>query len=453
MDGKAAVRTAIYLPELYSAEAGVAERLKYLLAESKQPVTFDKDRCIAWVQRELNIKLAEKQATALKECLNRRVMIIAGGPGTGKTTTINSIIRVNERLGNRVLLAAPTGRAAKRLSETSCRHAETIHRLLQYSPAEGAFKRASDNPLNGDLIIVDEMSMVDIVLMHRLLEAVPKRASLLLVGDPYQLASVGPGNVLKSLIESGSIHTCRLDVIFRQFRGSMITLNAHRINSGKEPIYDAAPEYRNDFRFIQAKDDISLVRKIVALCKSELPAEFGVDPFSDIQVLSPMRRGAAGVVNLNNELRRCLNPSGDEFTLGEIRLRVGDKVMQTENNYTLEVFNGDMGRVKKINKEDQVVTVAFDGRDVRYDYAGLAELTQAFAVTVHKSQGSEYPIVILPVCLQHRRMLRRNLLYTGITRAKQLVILVGSKQAIRIAAANNADQNRQSRLAARLTSV
>jgi exodeoxyribonuclease V alpha subunit len=441
---------AVYLTKFYACEVGIASRLKALIQLPKQLRAFDRDKAMEWVQGELKIQLAENQQKAVREAIEKKVMVVTGGPGTGKTTIINSIIRIYKRLNQRVLLAAPTGRAAKRMQEATGHEAKTIHRLLEFSPKEGGFKKNEDAPLDADLIVIDETSMVDTVLMYQFLKAVPREATLILVGDVDQLPSVGAGNVLKDTIDSGSIPTVRLTEIFRQAKESMIIVNAHRVNSGEMPVVTHHGSHPQDFFFFQIEEPEKALEKIVELCRQRIPEKFGFKPIDDIQVLTPMHRGVIGASNLNTELQKCLNPSTDEFTRGGKTLKVGDKVMQIRNNYDKEVFNGDIGRIVRIDREEQEIMVNYDGRAVPYDYPDLDEIVLAYAVSVHKSQGSEYPVVVIPILTQHYMLLQRNLLYTGITRGKKMVVLVGTKKAIAIAIKNNKPQKRYTLLKDRL---
>jgi exodeoxyribonuclease V alpha subunit len=442
---------AVYLSKFYVSEVGIADKLKTLLQVPKTLRSFDKDHVIEWVQGELRIALAENQKQAVREAIDKKIMVVTGGPGTGKTTIINSIIRIYKKAGQRVLLAAPTGRAAKRMTEATGHEAKTIHRLLEFSPKEGGFKRGENNPLEGDLIVIDETSMVDTILMHHLLKAVPREATLILVGDVDQLPSVGAGNILKDIIDSGYIPTVRLTEIFRQAKESLIVVNAHRVNSGEMPIFSYHKDRPQDFYFFAIEEPEEALAKIIELCKVKIPEKFGYDPLNDIQVLTPMHRGIAGASNLNVELQKHLNPSQDELIRNGMALKVGDKVMQIRNNYNKDIFNGDIGRIIRIDREDQEIIVDYDGRPVSYEYADLDEIVMAYAISIHKSQGSEYPVVVMPLLTQHYMLLQRNLLYTGITRGKKLVILVGTKKAIAIAIKNNKQQKRFTLLKERLT--
>ena len=442
---------AVYLSRFYVSEVGIADKLKALIQVPKTLRSFDKDKAIEWVQGELKMTLAENQKQAVKEAIDKKIMVVTGGPGTGKTTIINSIIRIYERAGQRVLLSAPTGRAAKRMNEATGHEAKTIHRLLECSPKEGGFKRDENNPLEADLIVIDETSMVDTILMCHFLKSVPGEATLILVGDVDQLPSVGAGNVLKDIIESGHIPAVRLTEIFRQAKESLIVVNAHRVNNGQMPTFSYHEDHPQDFYFFEIEEPENVLGKIVELCKEKIPKKFGYNPVNDIQVLTPMHRGVVGTSNLNAELQKHLNTSQDELIRNGNVLKVGDKVMQIKNNYDKDVFNGDIGRIISIDREDQEVTVDYDGRSVSYEYSDLDEIVMAYAVTVHKSQGSEYPVVVMPILTEHYMLLQRNLLYTGITRGKKLVILVGTKKAMAIAIKNNKPQKRYTLLRERLT--
>jgi len=378
-------------------------------------------------------------------------LIITGGPGTGKTTLITAILRIFQQLKLRILLAAPTGRAAKRMNEATGWEAKTIHRLLEYSPHRGGFKKDQDDPLEADVVIIDETSMVDTLLMYHLLKAIPSHVHLILVGDVDQLPSVGPGNVLKDIIRSGRFTVVRLTEIFRQAQESMIVVNAHKVNQGQLPVLKEIdkPE-KTDFQFIQEEDPEKILQNILDLCSETIPRQFRFHPLREIQVLAPMHKGIIGVANLNIELQKRLNPGQPGITHGAWNFRLGDKVMQIVNNYDKDVFNGDIGWISKIDAEEREVVIEFDGRPVPYDYSDLDEVVLAYAVSVHKSQGSEYPVVILPVVTQHYLLLQRNLIYTGITRAKKLVIMIGTKKALAIAIRNNKPQRRYTLLSERL---
>ena len=442
---------AAYLSPFYVAETGVAQRL-IILKESPSSIRpIHPEKAIEWVQQKLNIELAERQKEAVLLAATSKVLIITGGPGTGKTTIITAILRIFQQLKLRILLAAPTGRAAKRMNEATGWEAKTIHRLLEYSPHKGGFKRDQDDPLEADVVIIDEASMVDTLLMYRLLKAIPSHAHLILVGDVDQLPSVGPGNVLKDIIRSGKFTVVRLSEIFRQAQESMIVVNAHKVNQGEIPVLKEIdkPE-KTDFQFVQEEDPEKILQSILDLCSEKIPGQFGFHPLREIQVLTPMHKGTIGVANLNIELQKRLNPGQAGITRGAWSFRVGDKVMQIVNNYDKDVFNGDIGWISKIDPEEREVIIEFDGRLVPYGYSDLDEVVLAYAVSVHKSQGSEYPVVILPVVTQHYMLLQRNLIYTGITRAKKLVVMIGTKKALAIAIRNNKPQRRYTLLSERL---
>jgi exodeoxyribonuclease V alpha subunit len=444
---------AVYLAKFHVCEVGVAARLQELMRFPKKLKAFDREKALEWVQGELKIQLAKNQKQAVKEAIEKKVMVVTGGPGTGKTTIINSIIKICGRLGQRVLLSAPTGRAAKRMAEATGHESKTIHRLLEFSPKEGGFKRDENNPLDADLIVIDETSMVDTVLMYQFLKAVPKDATLILVGDVDQLPSVGAGIVLKDIIDSGSIPTVMLNEIFRQAKESLIIVNAHRVNNGQMPIIEGSGDSLQDFYFFIIEEPEKVAEKIIELCKEKIPQKFGYRSIDDIQVLTPMHRGLVGASNLNTELQKHLNSSTDELVRGGRVLKGGDKVMQIRNNYDKEVFNGDIGRISKIDREEQEIIVNYDGRMVSYEYSELDEIVLAYAVSVHKSQGSEYRVVVMPILTQHYMLLQRNLLYTGITRGKKLVVLVGTNKAVAIAIRNNKPQKRYTLLRERLQAM
>jgi exodeoxyribonuclease V alpha subunit len=383
----------------------------------------------------MGIAFAGSQRTATRAAVTNKVMVVTGGPGTGKTTIVRAVLEVFTAKALRVLLCAPTGRAAKRLAESTGREAKTIHRLLEFDPGIGTFRRGRENPLDADLVVVDETSMVDVVLMNRLLQAVPPWACVVFVGDADQLPSVGAGAVLTDLIESGAVPVARLTEVHRQAGGSWIVRAAHAVNRGEIP--ESAPAGgAGDFYFVEATDPDAVVALVRQMVTERIPRKFGLDPFRDVQVLSPQVKTALGVANLNRELQAALNPGGPgvaEVKRFDTAFRVGDKVMQLKNNYDREVYNGDIGRVSGIDADDQAVVVEFDGRAVEYDFADLDELQLAYCTSIHKSQGSEYPAVVIPVHTQHYTMLQRNLLYTGITRGRKLVALVGSRKALWVA--------------------
>ncbi len=443
---------AVFLTRFHVCETGVARRIKTLVNTSKSIRHIDSSKAVEWVQNKLSITLAANQIKAVGWAIENKAMVITGGPGTGKTTIINAVLKIFSRLNVGIMLAAPTGRAAKRMSETTGFGAKTIHRLLEYSFLKGGFQRNEDKPLDCDVLIIDEASMIDIVLMYRLLKAVPTFATLILVGDVNQLPSVGAGNVLNDIIASGSVPVATLDKIFRQARSSQIVVNAHKINEGIMPSlnneYSSDPQ--NDFYFIEQEDPEKVLDIILELCKERITRRFNFDAVDDIQVLTPMHKGLVGALNLNNRLQEALNPGEGGIIRGDRTYRVNDKVMQIRNNYDKEVFNGDIGRIVVIQWENREVTIAYDGREVVYDFSDLDEIVLAYAVSVHKSQGSEYPVVIIPIVTQHYILLQRNLIYTAVTRGKNLVVIVGSKKAMAIGINNNKTLQRFTRLRHRL---
>jgi len=404
---------------------------------------------ISAFEARAGISLSPVQREAVLRATRDKLLVITGGPGTGKTTIVTAIIRILEARGARVALSAPTGRAAKRMSEAAGREARTIHRLLEYSPQQGRFLRTRENPLACDALLVDETSMIDIPLFSRLLEAVPAGASLVLVGDADQLPSVGPGNVLADLISSAVMPVARLTDIFRQARASAIVVNAHRINEGLMPVAPAEDAV-TDFFFIERSEPEAILETIRELLAVRIPRRFGLDPRKDVQVLTPMRKGALGTGSLNRELQALLNPRGESIARGASELRAGDRVMQTSNNYDLGVFNGDIGTVERIYPEQKALSVLFDERSVRYEWNSLDELEPAYACSIHKSQGSEFPGVVIALHTQHYLLLKRNLLYTAVTRGRKLAVIVGSRKALAIAVKNTGSSQRCTRLAVRL---
>ncbi len=438
----------VYLAGLYTCERGVAARIHELRTAKLELPAIDLEKALTWVREKTAVELAVAQQQAIKTALTSKICVITGGPGVGKTTIVNSIVKILLAKNCRVLLAAPTGRAAKRMSEATGAPAQTIHRLLKYEPREGGFTHNERRPLKADMVIIDETSMLDIPLAYHLLKAIPPSASAVFVGDVDQLPSVGPGNFLRDLIDSDRVPVVRLTEIFRQARDSFIITNAHRVNEGQLPVLDAVKE--SDFFFIAEDDPEKVLATIKTLCAERVPRKFGFDPMRDVQVLTPMHKGLCGSENLNRELQTALNPSGPNISRFGRVYRVGDRVMQIRNNYDKDVFNGDLGRVKRIDLMEQQLTAEIDEREVVYDFTDLDELMPAYAISVHKSQGNEYPAVIVPVLTQHYVLLQRNLLYTAITRGKQLVILVGSKKALAIAVRNNKTAARFSRLKALL---
>jgi exodeoxyribonuclease V alpha subunit len=445
---------AVYLPSLHRAETGIARRIRVLLSVPVDAGGPDRNRIIETVLKGLAIALSAEQLAVLEAVLRHRMAVITGGPGTGKTTLIRSITAVFESMGQRVLLAAPTGRAARRLAEVTGRPAHTIHRVLGFNPSSEGFEHDRDNPLQADAVIIDEASMVDTVLMHHLLDAVHVTSRVVLVGDEFQLPSVGPGNVLSDIIRSGAVRTLELREIFRQARQSPIIVNAHRVRRGQPPELKPAepPDTATEFYFIAHYRSEAVVDAIVELCKWRIPERFGFDPIDDIQVLAPMHRGVVGTIHLNQVLQKTLNPDAEALSTAGPALITGDKVMHLKNNYFKDVFNGDSGRVCGVDQKNNTISVNYDGRRVDYDPTEQDELSLAYAITVHKAQGSEYPVVILPLTTQHYPMLQRNLLYTAITRAKHLVILIGTPRALEIALQNDRPRQRLSGLQARLAS-
>ncbi len=439
----------VYLARFHLCETSIAGRLKTLSTAPKSIRNLTGENALRWVQGQLDITLAENQAQAIRCALENKIMVITGGPGTGKTTIINAVLKIFSKLGVRTLLAAPTGRAAKRMSETSGHEAKTIHRLLEYSFTQGGFQKNEEKPLNCDLLILDEVSMIDTILMHHLLKAIPTFATVVLVGDVNQLPSVGAGNVLNDIIASGTIPVVELNEIFRQAQESRIVVNAHNINRGILPKFETH-EPGNDFYFIEQEDPEKVLEIILELTKTRIPRRFNLDPVDDIQVLTPMHRGVVGSGNLNMALQENLNPSQEMITRGNRNFKVNDKVMQIRNNYDKEVFNGDIGRITHLRQDDYEMTVTFDGRDVVYEFSDLDELVLAYAISVHKSQGSEYPAVVIPVLTQHYILLQRNLIYTAVTRGRNLVVMVGTRKAFAMGVNNDKTQKRFTYLKHRL---
>jgi exodeoxyribonuclease V alpha subunit len=441
---------AVYPKRLEFAEAWTSKLLKDLMYAEADPVPVDVDRAIPWAEKLLGITFAPLQAKAIRKAIEKKVCVITGGPGTGKTTIVRAVASIIERKKAKVLLCAPTGRAAKRLSEATRMEAKTIHRLLRFSPREGRFLHDDQDPLACDLLVVDEMSMVDITLMHSLLRAIPAGARLVLVGDADQLPSVGPGNVLRDILRSHRVPSVRLEEIFRQAGGSMIITNAHRINRGSMPEMDPETGAHEDFFFVERRELEEVLSAVLELVTTRIPRRWKLDPVSDVQVLTPMHRGLIGAQNLNRELSKRLNPSGKSVEGVRGGHRLGDKVMQIRNNYDLEVFNGDIGRVTGSDPDERKLEVTFDGRKVRYDFGETDELVPAYAVSIHKSQGSEFPAVVVVMSTSHYIMLQRNLLYTAVTRGRSLVVACGTKKAIAIALKNDKVRQRHTALAERL---
>ncbi len=460
---------SIYLQPLYSAEEEVANRVRILSEQEKDIARINlaiqkrgligestEQKLSNYAKQALEGGQANKeQSLAIEKSLLDKVLVITGGPGTGKTTVIKAITNLYNNLGLQILLGAPTGRASKRLSEVTNHKATTIHRMLEYDWGSGGFLRDSSNPLASDCIIIDESSMLDIYLTSSLLRAIPDNCTVIMVGDVDQLPSVGPGNVLRDIIESKSVTVVRLTQIYRQNEKSLIVQNAHRINQGNPPvegIMDIKNKIIPDYIFLEESDPENCVNKILELCKNRIPNQYGLDPINEIQVISPMQRGTLGVKNLNISLQEILNPkTGNEnFNIGERSFQVGDKLIQIRNNYEKNVFNGDIGIIQNCDLSNSTIKVAYDYNLIEYSFNELDELTHAFAITVHKSQGSEYPAVIIPLHTQHYPMLQRNLVYTALTRAKKLVVFVGTKKAMTIAVRNGDVKQRYSLLSDRL---
>lgn len=463
---------AIYLPPFFFSETGCAKRLlKLLMAERRVQMDVDAvmERVMGRTERDQEADTAddadvaphrmqeaetqgqitydEVQLEAIRVAVSSKVMVLTGGPGTGKTTTTMGIIAAYRAAGCKIILAAPTGRAAKRMSEATGMEAKTIHRLLEYKPPEG-YQRKEENPLEGDVLILDECSMIDIMLMYNLLKALPAHMTLIMVGDTDQLPSVGAGNVLGDIISSERIPVVRLSRIFRQAQGSRIVMNAHRINKGEQ--IDMRGGRDSDFFFAAKETNGEVVELVVKYCTENLPRYYHVDALQDIQVLTPMQRGVCGAANLNQVLQEAMNPGSILLRRGGMQYRLHDKVMQIRNDYDKEVFNGDIGVINHVDMEERELTVNFDGREVVYDVSELEELTLAYATTIHKSQGSEYPIVVMPFTMSHYVMLQRNLLYTGVTRAKKILVLIGEKKAVFYAVRNGRMAERNTRLAERI---
>lgn len=435
---KANSNTAVYIPFFYSAQEEVARDILKLARTPFKLPDFDILKAIDDVEKEMGFQFSDAQKLAIRESFDKKILVITGGPGTGKTTIIRAVVDIFRRWKKEVLLAAPTGRAAKRLSEATHREAKTIHRILEFTPKIGNFRRNANHPLSGDALIVDEFSMVDLPLMYHLLKAVSPRMHLILVGDKDQLPSVGPGMLLRDIIDSQKAEVVRLNQIFRQEKDSLIVSNAHRINQGEKLIYPSKGDKDSDFYFIGQEDEQKAFNLIVNLCSYKIPQKLRLNPLSpQIQVISPMYRGIVGVDNLNLELQSRLNPHQEGLKLGNREIRVRDKVMQIRNNYEKDVYNGDIGSVVDLDRRSYRLGVNFDGRIIRYEREELNEITLAYAISVHKSQGSEYQAVVIPLMTQHFIMLQRNLFYTALTRAKKLSCIVGSYKALYIAIKND----------------
>lgn len=442
---------AVALTKLYQAERRLAEIISGELAGEVDEIPRV-EAAIAGFEAELKIALSEQQKSAVWEACKHKVLVITGGPGVGKTTLVRAIVDVFESTKTAVHLAAPTGRAAKRLAEATGREAKTLHRLLEFDPRSGSFRRGQDCPLDDGLLLVDEASMIDLMMALAVAEALPTRGRFILVGDIDQLPSVGPGAILRDFVASGRIPLVRLTTIFRQAGGSLIVENAHRLLEGELPTKSAESDRKADFFVVERKDAETAAVDLVHLVTKRIPEKFGFDPKSDIQILTPMHRGVIGTAELNQRLQAALNPVGAEMPFRGAVLRVGDKVMQTHNDYDREIFNGDSGIVLEVNAQKRRVTVDFDGRLIACEDDELDSLVLAYAISIHKSQGSEYPVVVVPVMTNHFVMLNRNLIYTAITRARKLCVLVADPRALRIAVSEDRREARLTRLATRLTS-
>jgi exodeoxyribonuclease V alpha subunit len=446
--GRSQGEDAIYHPLLHRAEKYAAMNLSIMNKADKSIACVDADGAIEWMEDRYHIELSARQKEAVKCAALKTCMILTGGPGTGKTSTITAIIHMFKGMDAKILLCAPTGRAAKRMTEATGKESSTIHRLLEFNPMQGIFQRNEEQPLEADLIIVDEFSMVDISLLNHLLKAITPGTTLVFVGDVDQLPSVGPGNCLKDIITSGIIPVVRLDTIFRQGLTSRIIVNSHRINQGLMP--EIPEDDSGEYRFISEEDPVKVLAEVIRQVTEELPVKHGLDPLWDVQVLSPMHKGILGVENLNRHLQQALNPEGRPYRRGNTEFRIGDKVMQTRNNYELEVFNGDIGYLMDINEKEGSFQVGYDDRIVLYSSSEADDLVIAYATTIHKAQGSEYTCVIVPVHTQHYVMLARNLLYTAVTRGKRLVLTIGSARAVRLSVENSRSRTRFTRFAQRL---
>lgn len=446
--------SAVYPRELFHAEQGIARRLAMMLSIPEAPPPVSRSEIMETVLKRLAINLSEEQLITLEEILCHRVAVITGGPGTGKTTLVRSIAALCDHLRRETIMAAPTGRAARRITDVTGKKASTLHRLLKFDFKSGEFEHNRDKPLAGDVFIIDEVSMVDTLLMHRFLDAVPVDATVVFVGDVFQLPSVGPGNVLADLIASERLKTYALTRIFRQAQESPIVMNAHRVRHGEFPDFHVTKENGlSEFYFIETSDPVKVMERVVELCARRIPDTYGYTPLEEIQVLTPMHKGDVGTLSLNVALQHALNDAGDALESLGRTFRKGDKVMHLKNNYEKEVFNGDIGIVSEVDRKEKTLAVDYEGRKVAYETEELSELTLAYAISVHKSQGSEYPAVVVPITTQHYALLQRNLLYTAMTRGKELVILIGTRRAVEIALANDRPKLRLSHLDARLAAT
>ena len=452
MENFQANKKAVYLKKYHVCEIGITSKIKMLLHAPPSAPSIDVTKEMDRVQEHFAIQLASDQVSAINSALKNKLTIITGGPGTGKTTIIHAILKIMRRYGLRVMMAAPTGRAAKRMQETTGQEAKTIHRLLNFSMQKGGFQKNETSPLDCDALIIDEASMIDTNLMYHLLKAVPIRATIILVGDVNQLPSVGPGHVLGDMILSQQIPVVSLTEIFRQAKESRIITNAHRINQGDFPLIDSPvdPDGKTDFYFIEQEDPERVLNTIIELVAHRIPARFGFEPIDGIQVLTPMHKGTVGAENLNISLQEALNPGEASVSRGNSSFRLHDKVMQIKNNYDKLVFNGDIGRIEKVRPENQTVLISFDRRNIQYDFSELNEIVLAYAISVHKSQGSEYPAIVLPILTQHYILLQRNLIYTAVTRGKHLVVVVGTRKALHMGINNSKTKQRFTYLKQRL---
>lgn len=449
-------RNAIYLATHYRAEVGIVEQINRLL---KMPVPWREElnieKAISWVEEKTNVALSKTQRLAAREALQNKLVIITGGPGVGKTTLVNSILKILRMKTRQILLCAPTGRAAKRLSESTGLEAKTLHRLLEFDPKSFGFRRTESYPLDADVLVIDEMSMVDLFMMHNLLKAIPDHCIVLFVGDADQLPAVGPGMILSNLIDSDILPCIRLTEIFRQAAQSEIIINAHRINKGYFPKLQHEPGVMTDFYFIETESNEEILEKLLHVVAERIPRRFKLDPIREVQVLVPMNRGGLGVRALNIELQKRLNPNSNRtpsISRFGWTFSVGDKVIQLVNNYDKEIFNGDIGFIREIDEEDALLRIEFEGRMVSVEVDELDELSLAYATSIHKSQGSEYPAVVIPISMQHYTLLERNLLYTGITRGKSLVVVIGQLKALGMAIRTVKSSQRLTNLVDRLMS-
>ncbi len=443
---------AVYLKKYHVCEIGITSKIKMILQAPSAAPPIDVAKEMDRVQGHFTMVLAADQISAINSAIDNKVTIITGGPGTGKTTIIHAILKIMLKYGLRVMMAAPTGRAAKRMQETSGQEAKTIHRLLDFSMQKGGFQKNETSPLNCNALIIDEASMIDTNLMYHLLKAVPIQATIILVGDVNQLPSVGPGHVLGDMIQSRQIPVVSLTEIFRQAKESRIITNAHRINKGEFPRVDSPvdPNVKTDFYFIEQEEPERVLHTIIELVAHRIPARFGFEPINEIQVLTPMHKGIVGAENLNNSLQKTLNPREESVSRGGSSFRIHDKVMQIKNNYDKLVFNGDIGRIEKVHPENQTVLISFGRRNILYDFSELNEIVLAYAISVHKSQGSEYQAVVLPILTQHYILLQRNLIYTAVTRGKKLVVVVGTRKALHMGINNSKTRKRFTYLKQRL---